>query len=509
MLTCQCLMLQGFHQRHFGNQNLISIIPVEDPLNPGARVSSLLPTPPDFHQRVAAGGFVQPPPHHQRMPPPRNPANPPRSNSYRPPPPVSEEPKPKAPTKFSRFEDSDSEDSDEDDLSLLASSKHDSEEEEIILEEAEDNEDLIIEVEDCIELEEVEEEVTKEEPPPPPSIPAVPVQPKTSPPRRPEQPALPSRTEVVEPPTRSSPKTLGPTSRSPEVPRKSSSSNGEAKSRKPRTPPPPSNVPTDSDASRLESRRRKFETPPDAEPLPVKKEGKIRLKRTEEEPSVKSSADNKPTRSKEDRPEESAAHQRSRGERDRPSSVTVEKKRNEKAEQDERKTKKDKRKSKEKKRKRSRTRSGGDRDVKKGGSPCFSDPFGRFFGLHLFDPFADEEVTAVKRPKSAEPPAEVDLRAELQRRRVHRHDVMRSKSFRTLNFVLKLLKFVHRRTRIPRGEGKAERLHLRRRPEAHGRNLGGSWSSNPLRRPLGASNSASSHPLSVRRTFKSNLKVQN
>ncbi|XP_046645736.1 serine/arginine repetitive matrix protein 1-like isoform X2 [Daphnia pulicaria] len=129
-------------QRHFGNQNLIAIIPVEN-------------------NSASSSPYQNSSPHH----PPSLDSKPPpmRNNSSRPPPlknppttslvshnsPVEE----KRSNKFSRFEDSDSDESDDVEMSFA---KSESEEEEFVIEEG-DAEDLIIEVEDEI-IEEIEEE---------------------------------------------------------------------------------------------------------------------------------------------------------------------------------------------------------------------------------------------------------------------------------------------------------------------------------------------------------------
>ncbi|XP_057369455.1 serine/arginine repetitive matrix protein 2-like [Daphnia carinata] len=128
-------------QRHFGNQNLIAIIPVE--------TSSASSSP-----------YQNSSPHHapildSKPPPIKNPTRPPLLKN---PPSIGSvsqnslvEDKPKS-TKFSRFEDSDSDESDDVEMSFA---KSESEEEEFVIEEG-DAEDLIIEVEDEI----IEEEET-------------------------------------------------------------------------------------------------------------------------------------------------------------------------------------------------------------------------------------------------------------------------------------------------------------------------------------------------------------
>ena len=132
------IFLQVF-QRNFSNQNLISIIPVDHPSRSG---NALLATPPDFHEKVAASNINL------------------RTSSLTLPgiKPLPVEEKPKASSKFSRFDDSDSDESDDYEMTLLKSDSEAEyvEQEEIILEEVEgdENEELIIEVEDYIVLEE-------------------------------------------------------------------------------------------------------------------------------------------------------------------------------------------------------------------------------------------------------------------------------------------------------------------------------------------------------------------
>lgn len=134
-------------QRHFGNQNLIAIIPVE-------------------HSSASSSPYQNSSPHHPPLLDSKA-TPPPVRSSVRPPllkdPPSSSlvvhnnsvEDKPKASTKFSRFEDSDSDESDDIEMSFA---KSESEEEEFVVEEG-DAEDLIIEVEDEVVIEEFTEEI--------------------------------------------------------------------------------------------------------------------------------------------------------------------------------------------------------------------------------------------------------------------------------------------------------------------------------------------------------------
>lgn len=128
-------------QRHFGNQNLIAIIPVE---NSSANSSPYQNSSPHHPPLLDS----KPPPIKNTTRPPLL-KNPPSISSVSQNSPVEEKPKS---TKFSRFEDSDSDESDDVEMSFA---KSESEEEEFVIEEG-DAEDLIIEVEDEI----IEEEET-------------------------------------------------------------------------------------------------------------------------------------------------------------------------------------------------------------------------------------------------------------------------------------------------------------------------------------------------------------
>ncbi len=188
-----------------------------------------------------------------------------------PPPPVEE--KPKASSKFSRFDDSDSDESDDYEMSLLKSDSEAEyvEQEEIILEEVEgdENEELIIEVEDYIVLEEANGTDEDHQ-----SIKSTPLK---------EQPTLPAPpTPIKSPPKKEverkiSPIINGDVRKESIKPKKSSPLPILKKSSPPPPPPPPPKAPVSSsnrtDSERLESRKRKFETPVVVE----KKEGKIRL----------------------------------------------------------------------------------------------------------------------------------------------------------------------------------------------------------------------------------------
>ena len=153
-------MFTQIFQRHFGNQNLIAIIPVEQ--------SSASSSP--YHNSS---------PHRPPLLESKGLPSLPRSSSNRPPllstPPSSTliihnrdavEEKPKHTTKFSRFEDSDSDESDDNEMSYA---KSESEEEEFVVEEG-DADDLIIEVEDEIVDEVVIEEFIEEIETPPTTI---------------------------------------------------------------------------------------------------------------------------------------------------------------------------------------------------------------------------------------------------------------------------------------------------------------------------------------------------
>ena len=139
-------------QRHFGNQNLIAIIPVE---TSSASSSPYQNSSPHHHTLVDAK--VNPPPLRSSGRPPLL-KNPPALNSVSHSNLVEEKPKPT--TKFSRFEDSDSDESDDIEMSFA---KSESEEEEFVIEEG-DAEDLIIEVQDEIFEEEEESNGVAEHP---------------------------------------------------------------------------------------------------------------------------------------------------------------------------------------------------------------------------------------------------------------------------------------------------------------------------------------------------------
>lgn len=234
---------------------MISIIPVDHSSRSG---NALLATPPDFHEKVASSNINM------------------RNSSLslpgiKPLPPPAEE-KPKASSKFSRFDDSDSDESDDYEMSLLKSDSEAEyvEQEEIILEEVEgdENEELIIEVEDYIVLEEANGTDEDHQ-----SIKSTPLK---------EQPTLPAPpTPIKSPPKKEverkkSPINNGDVRKESIKPIKSSPLPTLKKSSPP-PPPPPPKVPASSstrtDSERLESRKRKFETPAVVE----KKEGKIRL----------------------------------------------------------------------------------------------------------------------------------------------------------------------------------------------------------------------------------------
>jgi len=186
------------------------------------------------------------------------------------PPPVEE--KPKASSKFSRFDDSDSDESDDYEMSLLKSDSEAEyvEQEEIILEEVEgdENEELIIEVEDYIVLEEANGTDEDHQ-----SIKSTPLK---------EQPTLPAPpTPIKSPPKKEVERKISPIIngdvRKESIKPKKSSPLPILKKSSPPPPPPPPKAPVSSsnrtDSERLESRKRKFETPVVVE----KKEGKIRL----------------------------------------------------------------------------------------------------------------------------------------------------------------------------------------------------------------------------------------
>lgn len=147
LLNAKCCFRNQVFQRHFGNQNLIAIIPVE-------------------HSSASSSPYQNSSPHHPPLLDSKA-TPPPVRSSVRPPllkdPPSSSllihnnsvDEKPKASTKFSRFEDSDSDESDDIEMSFA---KSESEEEEFVVEEG-DAEDLIIEVEDEVVIEEFTEEV--------------------------------------------------------------------------------------------------------------------------------------------------------------------------------------------------------------------------------------------------------------------------------------------------------------------------------------------------------------
>lgn len=159
-------------QRHYGNQNLIAIIPVDQSSKSDNSCSPYSSPRTTTHHNDTSVGVS----HNARMH---------TSGNQRPPllkdPPSFSsvfrkqevEEKPKLSTKFSRFEDSDSDESEDFEIS---NSKSDSEEEEFVIEEGEAD-DLIIEVEDYIVLEETDGDIEAEAqaPLPPPPAPAAPV----------------------------------------------------------------------------------------------------------------------------------------------------------------------------------------------------------------------------------------------------------------------------------------------------------------------------------------------
>ncbi len=141
ILYTQFYSVQVF-QRHFGNQNLIAIIPVENNSASSSPYQNSSPHHPPLH------GSKSPPVKNNSSRPPLL-KNPPIASLISQNSPVEE----KRSNKFSRFEDSDSDESDDVEMSYA---KSESEEEEFVIEEG-DAEDLIIEVEDEI-IEEIEEE---------------------------------------------------------------------------------------------------------------------------------------------------------------------------------------------------------------------------------------------------------------------------------------------------------------------------------------------------------------
>ena len=150
-------------QRHYGNQNLIAIIPVDNSSasksdNSCSPYSSPRSTAHQSDSRVGIGLNARVQATNSNISRPPLLKDPPSFNSVFHKQEVEEKPKPS--TKFSRFEDSDSDESEEFEIS---NSKSDSEEEEFVIEEGEAD-DLIIEVEDYIVLEETDGEYAVEAP---------------------------------------------------------------------------------------------------------------------------------------------------------------------------------------------------------------------------------------------------------------------------------------------------------------------------------------------------------